>query len=302
MIRPDVGVVIVNYNRKSSTLRCIESVLASGYAAVKPVVVENSDQSGERLTSADLRGELVEPPRNIGYAAGCNAGVKRLLESDCDCYLLLNNDAIVTPGCIGTLVARLARDPSIGILSPLIVRPDGRIESAGISISRFTGRHRLVAFGAQPGPGVVSSSRSPQAVTGTAMMVTKSCFEKIGGFDESFFCYFEDVDLCARARAGGLGIAVESAAAVVHNKAAVSADEIYYSCRNHIVVLRRYSPMPLIDRPRTALVRCYYWFYLARLGKNRDPRYLEALSEAVADTRCRPPRMGARLRDGGSAA
>lgn len=300
MIRPDVGVVIVNYNRRGSTLRCIEAVLASEYSAAKLVVVENSDQPGERLRSADLRGELLEPPRNLGYAGGCNAGVKRLVGSGCGCYLLLNNDATVHRGCIGTLVSRLAREPSIGVLSPLIVRPDGRIESAGISLSPLTGRHRLIGFGARPDG--VSLPQPPQAVTGTAMMVTRSCFEKTGGFEESLFCYFEDVDLCVRARAGGFEIAVELAAAVVHDKAEVSADEIYYSCRNHIILLRRHSPMPLFDRPRTALVRGYYWLYLARLGKNRDRRYLEALGEAVAHARSHPPRMGERLRDGGSGA
>jgi len=274
-----------------STARAVDSLAPHTGGLAVVVVVDHSDASGELLEPrAGI--ELIVPGANAGFAAGCNTGIRRLSESGCSHFLLFNNDAIAEEGCVDSLLRGFRANTSAGVIAPLILREDGRVESAGICLGRLTGRHRLVNNGSHPPfPGPL---RRVMAVAGTAMMVSRACYEAVGGLDEALFCYFEDLDFCLRARATGHEISVDPAARVRHLRGRPSSDAIYYSCRNHLVILRRHFPLVRGDRLRSLLVPSWYLLFLLRHGRLGCPSDRSAIRQGVTDARSYPPALGRR--------
>lgn len=282
MSSTSVAVIIVNYNRRALTLRAIESVRAETDVKPRIVVIENSEMPGERIDESD-GSDVVVPGDNVGFARACNIGVEHLRGDPPRAYFFLNNDAVLKPGCIRILAQPLSETPGAGIIGPLILKADGRIEAAGISLRALTGRHRLALFGRPQSD--AGSFRRVRALPGTALMVSRVCFERTGGFDERLFCYFEDVDLCARASEIGIGVYIEPAAAVVHGKQGISPDEIYYSCRNHLVVLERHHPLAIGTAIRRQLVHSFYRLYVRRRSAPGDREMARAIEQALVDAR-----------------
>ncbi len=287
----NVGVVIVNYNRRQITLRAVDSVMRNGGELMRVIVVENSEDNDERLQK-NPRYEVLDCHENTGFAGGCNAGIARLSEQGVTHFLLLNNDAVLLPGCIDHLTAAFDREPHAGIIAPAVIRGDGSIESVGIRINRITGRHRLIGYGDHVS--LAGTFRQVEAATGTAMLISKTCFEKTGGFDARLFCYFEDVDFCYRAKNAGFSIHVEPAARVQHLKDGISPEEIYYSCRNHLILLQRHMPQTIGGRIQAGFVSGLYRLYLARSGMRHSVDHKKALRQAIHDANPGVRRLGRR--------
>jgi N-acetylglucosaminyl-diphospho-decaprenol L-rhamnosyltransferase len=219
-----VAVVVVSYNTRDDLRLCLRS-LADVTLPLEVVVVDNASQDGSPAAARQERPDarVVENPKNLGFAAGANRGWRA---STAPCVLFLNSDAEVLPGAVEALVAVLETRPDVGIVGPRTLGADGRIQvSTGPHLTPFSewSQRRLVLGVAAGRPEALrvaearhSKEHEPFWVSGSCLLAERSALEAVGGFDEAFFLYEEDVDLCARVRAEGWRVVFTPAATVRH--------------------------------------------------------------------------------------
>jgi N-acetylglucosaminyl-diphospho-decaprenol L-rhamnosyltransferase len=220
-----VAAVVVDYRAGDVLASCVASLLDEQVGQV--IVVENGPGDGARqsLAAAGLGVPVVVPGRNLGYGAGANRGVAA--SGHVPYVLVCNPDLRVHPGAVGALVAALEARPAWAIVGPRIVTPEGGVypsvrrfpsmaDAAGHALlglfdpdNRFSRRYRP--------PGVGGDEPAPADwVSGACFLIRRRAMEELGGFDESYFMFVEDMDLCWRARQAGWGVGVQPAATVTH--------------------------------------------------------------------------------------
>lgn len=216
--------MIVNYNSGEALSACVASIRAN--AVERVVVVDNasSDNSVHLMQHADSAVEVVSAGANLGFGAGVNRGLAIV---DDPIVLVCNPDIVLEPGAAATLVSALEQDSALAVVGPRLVNPDGRTVQSARAFPSI-GRSSLQAFAGLLRPGGRLSRRYQGsnielARTGRVDWVTGACFaarldalDSIGGFDESYFLYVEEVDLCWRLAQAGWGVAYEPAAQVMH--------------------------------------------------------------------------------------
>ena len=211
-----IDVVIVNYHSAALVHSCVQAVhaaAASDRVEAHVVVVNNSDD-GLALQSAVERAggaTIVQNIDNLGFGAACNIGARR---GSSDVVLFLNPDATIETGCLAACLGVLS-DPAyreVGIVGPAIYDLGGlltpscsNLPTVGSLLARTLGLHMIVPeWGATYLP-LADHRRSHDVgqVMGAVMFIRRDLFTALGGFDESFFLYYEDVDLSARSRKAG---------------------------------------------------------------------------------------------------
>ena len=293
-----VAVVVLTWNARELTLRCLESLTRATYPELTVVVVDNDsgDGSAEAIRAAHPRVQLVELAENRGFAGGVNAGLDWALARDAAHVLLLNNDATVEPGVVEPLVAAVA-DGSIAAACPQILHEgSGSIWYAGASYDPRRGHQgRHTGYG-QP---ALPRERAPyetDRACGGAMLVPRAVIERLGGLDERLFAYAEDVEWSLRARHAGLGILVVPASVVHHRVSAssggaASPTSIYYAIRNGLVVAEREAPLGRLGTFRRR-AEALAAFGVQALRSGRRCEALRAVAHGLGDAR--RGRLGAR--------
>ncbi len=228
--RLDVSVVIVNWNAREYLTRAVASVFADRFSgAVEVVVVDNgsTDGSVDRLQAAEARARIVETGANLGFARACNAGVRTARGG---LVLFLNPDAELRPGALAALVSAAAAHPDAGVLGGLVVGRDGVVDPASrrnvptpaMALRRLLpfpgGARRAGAAAYNVDIALDEGITEVGAVSGSFLMIRRSAFDALGGFDERFFLYAEDLDLCHRARSAGWTVRSVPDAVAVHHK------------------------------------------------------------------------------------
>ena len=250
------------------------------------MLVDNgcADFSAEELADRAPGAAYVRSATNLGFAGGSNLGMRAALARGAEWVWFLNNDATPEPDALGELVDAAERAPHPALLGAKIVqqaRPE-RLDSIALDIDLASGRVRLLGHD-EVDRGQYDDVREPLAVTGCALLMRRDACEMLGGFEESFFAYFEDADLCLRARAHGLSVAAVPRARVHHDRAPAargrqSASSLYYSCRNHLVLVSMHAPQATwVSRLRSAAVVARY----AAFALRGDPRAAAARLAAV---------------------
>jgi GT2 family glycosyltransferase len=218
-----VDVVVVSYNSRAHLRACVESV--ASVDNVNVTVVDNDSTDGCIETLAGLPVEVVRMGENGGFARGSNAGWRR---GSAPQVLLLNPDATIAADSLERLVAVLESDRQVAAVAPRIVHDDGTL---AYSLRRFPRvvptyaqalfLHRLFPRAAWADdlvrdPEAYRRPGSPEWVSGACVLLRRAALEKIGGLDEGFFLYAEDIDLCRRLRTAGWDVRYEPAAVCVH--------------------------------------------------------------------------------------
>jgi len=235
---PLLSVVIVNYKVPEYTCQAIRSVLQAELAdKTEFIVVDNAsgDNSEALITNEFPDVQYIGLKNNIGFGKGCNVGVQRARGT----YLLfLNPDSLVSKDTLSTCTSFLEEHPDVGIVGPKILKPDGSFQAQcrrmfptpfdafshmfGLSRlfpqSKIFGRYNLTYLD----PDV---SMEIDAVSGSFMCMRHEVFRKLGGFDDAFFMYGEDLDLCARVKQLGYKVWYHPETQVVHFKGKSSAKE-----------------------------------------------------------------------------
>ncbi|MGA7749990.1 MAG: glycosyltransferase family 2 protein [Gallionella sp.] len=223
--------VIVNYRTPHLVLDCLASFLPelNGMDA-RVVVVDNhsGDDSPEVIRAwlgkhdAGSKVDFVQSVQNAGFAAGNNIGIKT---QRAQYYLLLNSDTLIRPGAIQTIMDTATRYPEAGLISPRLEWPDGAGQE---SCFRFITPFSELIAASQTGlvdwllsryivalP-VQTQIARPQWTSFACVLVRDEVFQQVGLLDEGYFMYFEDVELCHRARKAGWQIVHNPEARVVH--------------------------------------------------------------------------------------
>jgi GT2 family glycosyltransferase len=205
-----MAVAIINWNTRDMLRRCLHSVLAE--APVEVVVVDNgsSDGSADMVAQEFPTVTLKVLAANPGYGAGCNAGVRACTA---EYVLVLNSDTLVRPGALAALTGVLDRQERAAIVGPRIVNPDGSLQPSCYPFpgpaARLFRREPFATVAAwvpwlrerYVGRWRYDRLRRVPWVLGAAFGIRRTSFEEVGGFDETFVMYYEEVDLCFRLRA-----------------------------------------------------------------------------------------------------
>jgi GT2 family glycosyltransferase len=302
MHAPTAAIVIPSWNTIEYLPACLESLDDRG-VALETIVIDNGSHDG---TPAYLEGEgvpHVSLPRNIGFAAAVNLGVARTAAA---AILVLNADTVLEPGCLGALLAALDADPSLGGVQPRILQLErdlgasrsvetARIYSAGQALTR-DGRAFELGAGEQQSAGHLQR-REVFGVCGAACLLRRELFAELGGYDESYFSFYEDVDLNVRARIAGWRFEYVPEAVVWHvGNAAWSegfprpaADNARLVARNRLATQVKFMPAAAI--PRIVAVELG-----ALLRAARERRFLATLRGKLAALRLLPALLRERRR------
>ena len=190
-----VSVVLVNFRGADDTITCIRALREVDWPADKLEIlcVENGsgDDSAARIRAADAGVVLIESAENLGFAGGCNLGVRR---SRGEFVAFLNNDARPDPQWIRAAVNTFDESPSIGSVASKVLDWEGeKIDFVDASVTWFGMGYK--PFCESPDDGSFETPKDVLFGTGAAMFVRADLFEHIGGFDDRYFMFYEDVDL-----------------------------------------------------------------------------------------------------------
>ncbi len=226
--RPDVSVVVVSFNTRDLLRDCLKTLSAeAGGVSYETIVVDNASRDGSAdMIAAEFPGAvLVRSDANLGFAAANNRGFEKAAGRH---VVLLNSDAFLKPGALPLSVEKMDRDPSIGIGGARLVGRDGEwqpsarlfpsplneaLTISGLSASRPKSRlfGRFDRTWASP-----DDEADVDWVPGAYSIVRKEVLDKVGFFDERFFLYYEEVDLCRRTKAAGWKVRYWPDVVVVH--------------------------------------------------------------------------------------
>jgi GT2 family glycosyltransferase len=222
-------VLIVNYASWPLTLRCIESLDGTGYGDFETVVVDNDNAEPPELP-AGVR--LIRNKENVGFARAHNRGIA---VSTGDIVVLINPDTVVEKDFFRTLEAFFDETPRVGIVGPRILEADGELQLSArreiSALSGFLGRTSLLtrlfpksSLVKSQFPAVTEGSHPSPVdwVSGACMAIRRETLAGIGLLDERFFMYFEDADLCRRARTAGWLVYYLPQVEIVHQTGASS--------------------------------------------------------------------------------
>ena len=237
---------------------CVESVLAAGDAD-HVIIVDNGGRA-----IADTNVDLVRPQRNLGFGGGANAGFRRAVELGATSIALLNDDIEVELGWLRPLLDAFDNDPSLGAVQPklLLAGTDpARVNSVGVAVGG-DGAGNDVGYGEVDGP-EFASDRDIDAFTGGAVLFRSTFLQATGGFDESYFLYYEDLDLARRGAAAGWTYRCVPASRVWHRVSASTSQlgdrARYLQERNRLRFAFRFGDVATMWRALWLSIRRVRW-------------------------------------------
>ena len=221
-VRPLVDVVVVSYNSSAELPGCVEPLLAAPEAHV--IVVDNASPDGSLAAVRELPVTAIQLSRNGGFATGVNAGWRA---GSAPYVLILNPDARIDADSLRALV-RTLEEPHVGAVAPRIHHEDGSLDFSQRLFPRLRSTYAQALFLHRVFPRArwtdelvrdedsYARRATPDWVSGACILVRRDALVELGGFDEAFFMYCEDIDLCRRLRSSGYELVFEPAASVVH--------------------------------------------------------------------------------------
>jgi len=218
----DFSIIIVNYNTKNLLNQCLNSILSNpGTAAVEIIVVDNKseDDSVSFIREFYPSVILIENNKNLGFGKACNQGIKI---SKGKYIILLNSDCEVfehTLAATQNILEKIETSVSVGIIGGKILNPDGTLQysygkfpnviSTILDMFKPPKRRKVQTSG-------YNSPHYVDWVTGAFMIIDRELFAEIGTFDENYFMYYEETDLCFRAKAQGWKVLFDPTPRVIH--------------------------------------------------------------------------------------
>jgi len=228
-MKADVAIVIVTYNSAGQIRECLDSVLRERKRVTQQIIVVDNDSRDD--TAAIVAEEYPEvelflPGENLGFAKGVNYGASR---SDAEFVLLLNPDTVILSGAVDTVVDFARSRPGHGLYGGRTLRPDGGLEPSScwgaptlwsmalfaLGITTLAPRNRWLDPESL-GSWQRDTIREVGVITGCFLLAPIDVWKKLGGLDERYFMYGEDVDLAMRARALGYRPVICPDAELVH--------------------------------------------------------------------------------------
>jgi GT2 family glycosyltransferase len=244
---PGTAVVVVNYGCHALLAGNLQ-IVSRHSPEVTVVVVDNYISPAERNAVSSLAAHnnwvLVAPDSNLGFGRGVNLGMDKARELGAECCLILNPDAVIDRAGLVRLRDAVLAEP-MTLFSPTVLRPDGSVWFGGADLYLESGR---LASRRKRNP--EAQERLEPWLSGACLMVHRQLWELVGGFDEDYFLYWEDVDLSFRVRRIGGDLATLHDAYAVHDEggtqkrqassASKSTAYYYYNIRNRLLFAARH--------------------------------------------------------------
>jgi len=279
--KPLVIIVILNWNGIAGTLACLESVYATRDSNFRVIVIDNNSVNNELSIIEQRFPEIIpiQSQTNLGFTGGNNLGIKYALQNGAQYIWLLNNDAIVLPNTLSSLINHLEEDPKLGMISPIIIDKNPESSYYGSYIDPISLK--------------LEDSKSPEeflsswgknwknaCLWATALFIRTKSIERLGYLDDRFFAYFEDTDYSLRMNKEGWRISICPSAFVEHNNQRPDRPlhYFYYMTRNEYLLIKKHS------LPQNKKRNNVFWFsrYIRHAA---DFRFFgeEQKSEAILD-------------------
>lgn len=273
---PKISVIIVNYNAGKWLRRCVESIIEQSFENYECFIIDNNsaDNSLNELPDLDSRFTLLKQDRNLGFAAANNLAASH---AKGEWLALLNPDAFAHKDWLEKLLDTAVLAPNVTMIgsTQYMALEDNTYDGIGDELHAFGLAYRS-GFGHKVYP---IETRETFAPCGAGAGLRRDVFKKLGGFDEGFFCYHEDVDLAYRMRLDG-GICIQSAEVKIdHVSSGISGRAsdfaIYHGTRNRIWTFMKNTPkglMPLL-LPGHLLMNILMFFWSIFRSKRAKPTW-----------------------------
>jgi GT2 family glycosyltransferase len=255
----DLSIIIVNYNTKDKTLACLASLARADFPGLDKEVLLVDNDSAEPIEAEAKQAiddlVFIKNGSNLGMGAGNNVGIRK---SSGQFVLVLNPDTEVDPGAIMTMLGYLHDHPEAGLVGPELVYPDGTPQDSCYRYPNLILPLVRRTFLGGLAKGYLDyylmknlDLTKPQAVDwimGSCLLIRREVLDKVGLFDERFFMYFEDTDLCRRINNAGYEVVYLPSARVIHHHGRASAKKHWLVAlfankmsRVHLCSLLKYS-------------------------------------------------------------
>jgi GT2 family glycosyltransferase len=230
----NTAIILINYNNYEDTLQCLKSISDAGYKQYVVVVDNCSTVSGVDYIKDQYPDTiLIKNNENLGFGRANNIGIDWALKNTrCEYVFILNNDTIIDKFTIPNLENVLQQHPDAGIAAPRIVMMENpnSLWYGGGEINWTKGSAKIPGYFGPANSSGALKARYVTFASGCAMFVRRCVFENLGGFDQRFFMYVEDVELCIRVIKNGYNIFYTPDAIVKHKgQGSQRKDNNFYS-------------------------------------------------------------------------
>lgn len=261
---PDVSVIVVSLDTREYLARCLDAIPRAAHGiSAETIVVDNGSTDGtqQMVTDRFPGARLIRNARNVGFGAGNNVGARVATGR---AILVLNSDCELEPGALTLMVRELDRDPAIGAVLCRLVNADGSLQpsvharlpsvawlvgdvvflsSLRHRLYRTAALHRWLLRGAIRRHGI---SHDVAWGGGACLLIRRDVWDTVGGFDERFFMYWEDADLCKRISEAGYRLRYLADAVAVHHWGASTAQRpasmLSAAYRSRVAYFEKHSP------------------------------------------------------------
>lgn len=260
---PELSILIVSYDSLTDLARCLPTIRTQDYTNYEVVVVDNHGHDGvaEFVATHDSAVRVVSNPTNSGYAGGNDLGLQHVRGQ---WVLFLNPDTELHAGFLTTLLSTARTHPD-AFITPKLLNPDGATVNACGNQMHYTGI--TTCRGLNEPAEAYKGLQTVSLLSGAAFTAPTNALQQLGGFDESYFMYFEDTDLSLRARLRGYRLLCQADAVAVHHyRLGMSPAKFYYLERNRLLtfgkVLSRQTLLSLL--PALLLTELATWAFALR--------------------------------------
>lgn len=217
-MKPELSIVIVNYNTAKLVLDCITSIEKSKpKTSYEVMVVDNGSKDVNTFSLPPKNFRLIVNSENLGFAKANNQGIR---DARGELILLLNSDTLVKKGTIDNLLEFAKRTPKVGVVGSKLLNKDGSLQPSVFRFPTILNAVRQYWFGKKGlfDKYLPKGKRAVRvdAVVGAAFLITPKALKDVGLFDERYFMYFEDIDYCRRVKRAGLKVFYLPSSAVIH--------------------------------------------------------------------------------------
>jgi len=211
-----VSIVLLTHNHLAFTYQCLKSIFKQTRVSYELIIVDNASEDRTGLFLDEISNvKIIKNKTNLRFSKACNQGAA---VANGDYLLFLNNDTIVTPNWLNSLVEVAEKNYDCGAVGSKLVFPDGRLQEAG-SIIWKDGSAKGYGRGLDPEAPEFSYLRQVDYCSAASLLVQKRLFDDIGGFGEQYFpAYYEDTDLCKRIWEKGYKVYFQPESKVIHNE------------------------------------------------------------------------------------
>jgi GT2 family glycosyltransferase len=275
---PVVWAIVLHYQGEQLTRDCLASLAALDYPQLHVLLVDNGslDKAGDAIARDFAQFDYLPTHDNLGFAGGCNAGAQYAIQRGARWVWFVNNDSRVQPNTLSLLIAAAQAHPTAAAVGALVCTPhEGDYVSSGLGEIDFVRAKTLM----RKQPDEPSKAQTCEWLSGANLLVRCDVFQSLHGFDEDYFLYFEDTDLCFRLREAGWHCLLVPGARIFHEGGASTEGSktiwrTYYYTRNRLLFFLSHFRGPRVIAPLLAMLahqlrHCLVLPFRGETGKRR---------------------------------